>query len=192
VTKEYGRYFGSCLGLAAAAVGVWLLGSEWAVSAFPRAGRLLFAVGPVVGLGFASWARRYYQRHGEVITEGELSGLPGELTGRWLRVLALSAIFCTAVRAIVEQLERPRSEYEFVVIAAFVATPMLAIRFARGYHHLVLVAMLSAFALSSFRSPDDWSASVVTIGIAFVVLGIWDHGRYRRLERRLRALKGSA
>ncbi len=111
-----------------------------------------------------------------------------------VRTMALVGVFVAALAGIANEYEGPRRGYELLAVAAFVATPMLAIRFARTTGHLAMAGALAALAASvgtgGGQPTQGWGR--IGIGVLLVVAGGLGHVRRGRLERRLAGLKGSA
>lgn len=189
VTRAYARYSGPSSGLAATLIGAWILAAEWVLARAPRAGELLFAFGPLVWITAVSFARRFYQRHGEVVGNSD--------DERWLRSNAYRAtimigLFMSTLVAIDKQFREPRRGSEMLVVAALVAAAMLSAWLLRTIS-LVFTMSLVIFAgqaVEAAAAPAWYSWSRIGIGVGFIGLGIFDHFRYRRLERRLAKLKG--
>jgi hypothetical protein len=188
VTEEYGRFFGRSAGFAAVLIGGWLLAAEALLGVSTRGGEFLFAVAPLVWIALVSLARAHYQRHGEVIgnlREGE---------GFGYRTMMLAAIFVAALVGIMRHFDFPRRPGDLFTVAAFVATPMLAIRFVRTGPQLAAAMVMTAFAgnLRADAGPAWYGWFRIAFGFGLALIGIFEHFRYRRLERRLAALKREA
>jgi hypothetical protein len=191
VTAEYVRYSDSGVGLAA--TGTWVLAAVWVATRSARVGELLLVFAPLASMAFISSARAYYQRHGKVI------GSPPEGYGL-ARSFGLAVVFVSVLAGIDSQFIGPRRGDETLAVAALLGTAMLASRFARTYPSLFLVLTpliaISANDHEKIAPPEDgfWFRGwvLIALGLAFTLAGAFAHYRYRRVERRLAAIRGKA
>jgi hypothetical protein len=185
LTDTYARASAASPGILL--TGVWILGAEWVLRSSVRAGQLLFMFMPLASLAFFSLARGYYQRHGEVIAKLE----PGF---SWIRPFFLGVVFFLALDGIEKQFQGPRQGHEHLAAAAFLATAMLAswVAHTRPQHFttfwtFILLSASWANADPSRPGWDNWFRPVM--GSLFVLAGVLTHLQYRRVERRLTALR---
>jgi hypothetical protein len=184
VTREYSRYMSSVFGLAATALGAWMLGATLVGVRWPRAGMNLAIVTPLVWLCAVSLARARYQRYGVVAEARAFESSP-------LRSISLGFTYFFCVLGV---LVSSRFGTGTLVLGAvtFVAVPALAVRLTRGTGD----ATVTVFAVALFGTFDGHARSLLralllsTAYLGFALAGIWSHVRFRRLERRLAALKG--
>ncbi len=139
---------------------------------------------PVFWLAVLSGARPYYQRHGEAI-EQEVQ--------LWRdRPITLLMIYVESVAAIWLRIRSPESyggsDTLLLSFAALVAAPMLSVHMTRGEIDASKTALL--LLLATFPSiPAGWVWLVACYGLWEIAYGALEHRRYRRLERRLAALR---
>jgi hypothetical protein len=193
VTSEYAGYSRTVFGVGDALIGAWLISAAWVRTISARGGELLLFVAPVASIAIVAAARAYYQRRGEVVEQ--------RAAPPWVRGLILLCLYLWSVVAAWQQsktpLEQAGGAVVLVAIAALVATPMLALRCTRGLRDAgtaMVLVMLAALTRANRGAPSEdlfvWGGAL--FGGALVVVGIWGHIQYRRMERRLAAFRERA
>ncbi len=195
VTKEYAHFSGPGAGLALTAIGCWLLGAQWVLSDSPRLGAFLFLFAPFLWVALASIARAYYQRHGEVIGS---SRADLNVRSAPFRSTMLFIVFVAVFRGISGLLDAPGGEFESLALAAYLGMAMLAVGLVRtrpwiAYLYWAVTTLATLTGPVGGRAEPRWHAwARIAFAVTALVAGILSHLRYRRLERRLVALKGGA
>lgn len=207
VTKEYGKYSAGGAGVSLAVLGVfWLAAASLALAGASGWSVVVFALAPAAWFLTVRAARRYYRRYGVVTLSDDELGL-GK-SGGWLAGFACAVLL---IQAIAFGLAGWRwaaagSPGRWVAYALGVAALLFAARVAprwtqdtRSGFAAFAVAFAGNSTILSWRSGKPWSVPdvgfVVAVGmggVVFVAAGVVQHLRYRRLERRLAALKGGA
>lgn len=208
VTHEYATYSRTAYGLAFVATGTSILGAvafeATTHSVWARFGML--ALAPAWLLLLAA-ARAYYQRHGVVLE-------PGQRQKRRRVYLAWVWFVCAWQAALLVREAASARDDPWMTLAtmlsvcAIVAVPLLTAEIACGKLDLVVTVLVlllaTALAPGAFDPPSvanvhGRSRAIMrttfvlpvfaTAGAALIVAGVRSHLRYRRLERRLAALK---
>jgi hypothetical protein len=185
VTRTYASYSRTAFGLAhtvpgavaLVAVALARLGNSW--------GSTLLALTPLVWL-VTLWAlRSWYQRHGLVIEQDPL--LPG--LSRAARWLSLSVTTVLSVFLVLGCWRDGR----LLGAATALAVPPIGLRVARGRADLEATTYVTAVAAFGApylaRGAGIEAAVLASLALIWVLGGVWQHLQYRRLERRLAALK---
>jgi len=193
VTKEYAKYSEAVTGFAGALTGGWLLAAEWVRSVSPRPGEMLLAFAPLLWMVLALPARRYYQRHGRVVAEDPLRADEVAMSGRH-KGMAVTVIVLQSLVGITRQLDSVRGPWEMLTVAAFAAMPVLAVRLVRANQDVMLVMIVGWLVAPNVPSGWElWYAVIRSaLAIGLFLVGTLDHVHFRRLERRLAALKARA
>lgn len=187
VTREYAQFSGPSAGFASTLIGGWILGSQALQSSSPRLAELLFLLAPFVWAALASSARRFYQRHGEVIG---ISRADLQVKSGPMRTTMLFIVFVAALRGIIGVVEAPRGGYE-LAIAAYLGMAMLAVRLVRT-SPWIAYAYWGVATMATLPPGPGYAWARISFGFVAVAAGVVSHLRYRRLERRLAALKERA
>jgi hypothetical protein len=158
---------------------------------------VLLAFAPLIWVELLPRARAHYQRHGEVI-ESE-KGWNGR---RAFLGFALVFAVLTPAELVKHQLGWAVETGRVAcvgLVAAVVAVLVAAARAkrnTRGTYDALMTVVLPgcvAGAISAGRVyPTFWTVFLLTFGGTLIAEGMYGHIVFRRLERRLTALKGSA
>jgi hypothetical protein len=195
VTRECGKYSRTAFGFALAVPGGWILLALAVAAVSVPLSRVAFAVGPVLWLVLLPRARDSYQRHGRVV------GPDADTTGFAIDILTPVVLWTAAVLG-VRTLLREKGAWAgtpewlgwlavLVCAAGYVATPLLARRRVEAATDRSLTFAFAAYAVVSL--PDAWWPALAALfGLVCVARGAYQHVVFRRLERRLAALKGTA
>ncbi len=199
VTKAYAKYSRSAFGFASVATGAWVgavllmrtLSAQWS--------NVLFAFVPAVWVVLLPRARAHYQKHGRVLEpEIDVEGLAADiLNPLFLHVFALMG----AVVLTYEQLGWARATGLLgwtgliAAVTALLATPWLARRRLTSVIDWSYANGLAMFVVGSCTRQAGtmgvlWTAAVASLAVGSVALGTYQHVGFRRLERRLAALRG--
>jgi hypothetical protein len=216
VTKEYATYSRSAYGAAFVVTAVAFLGAVAAellgYLAFAGFAYLLL---PAAWLLLLAGARAYYQRHGIVVEPAQrVAGRGWILTLVYLACASMAvSLAAVMVRWAVGHGTGVGESWALgttLVIPALVAVPLLTAEVVRGKLDAAVTGATTMVALTGSRwaALPTASGSVADalaqgssalrvlllvlgalLAVGMLVLGARDHVRYRRLERRLAALK---
>jgi hypothetical protein len=218
VTREYATYSRTAYGTAAVMAGIAALAAIVAdASGHSGPARLAFMLLPAGWLLLLAAARAYYQRHGIVVEPAQRLAYRGVfLAFVYLLCAAMAAV--QAVFLAANMLRDPAPPFvpaagpfaTMVTLAAAVAVPVLAAVVVHSRTDWMLTSGLVGLALFAALRPPPTRPDLANLSQAILVLrwgilcglpvlagamvvsGVRDHARYRRLERRLAALKGAA
>jgi hypothetical protein len=210
VTKEYATYSRTAYGFAFVVTGAALLGTQ-TLDVVTRSlwARLSYLLLAPVWLLLLTVARRYYQRHGEVVEREQ------RVIGRgWMLgcVYFVSAAEMFVLGSSYGRGSWPGPLPAMLATFGIVAIPVLAAEVVRGKIDaavtltLIFTSMFAAFPLVPAAKDGeidslDPAISIVRAGamltlsvfaIAIVVAGVRQHVRHRALQRRLGALNERA
>jgi len=198
VTREYARYSRRAFGFASVALGAWIAAALAVGAVSIPWSSILFACGSLAWVLLVPRARAYYQRHGRVIEpEPDMSGLAGEFFALflWVFALYLPLRFWIHYRTWASASGVVGWAGLAVAAAAVLATAALARTRLTGAGDLLFPVLLMILAMDVDRSVIDSVATVAVTALFAalnIVKGVYDHVAFRRLERRLAALKGRA
>jgi hypothetical protein len=221
VTADYARYSRTAYGGAFVGTSAVLLGALAAellgYSAFARFAYLLL---PAAWLLLLACARAYYQRHGVVVEPAQRVSGRGWILG-FVYFMCASMVVSLAARLARRAADHGTGVLGFAEVIGFglvmfglVAVPLLTAEVVRGkldaavtlFITLCVVPWASQWAPPpALPGSEDATLNAVTSvlrmlflglvapqAVGLLVLGVRDHVRYRRVERRLASLKGPA
>lgn len=205
LTREYGKYSAGGAGVSLAVLGVfWIAAASLALAGASGWSVVLFALAPAAWFIAVRAARRHYRRRGVVTLSDDELGL-GKSGGAW----AGFACAFLVIQAIAFGVEGWRwaaagSPGKWVAYAGGVVALTFAAwvapqwnRDTRSGFGALAVASMGTSVVLSWRPARPWpgwepgSVVVAVGGVVLVAAGIVQHLRYRRLERRLAALKAA-
>ncbi len=200
VTKEYAQYAHALSGLGASAAGAWFVALFVVAIRSDAWGRVAGLWTPFVVLAVLLLAKRHYQRFGYVSAPAS----PSRST-RLALVRELGPAFTAgaAILSVATQHERwSRGDHllSLGAAAAVAAVPFAFVMRARvraGDLDEIFARLsdLQVLAIVILASPFEsmivkgWLALMAVYGVAMFPIGVREHLRYRRLERRLAALR---
>lgn len=198
LTQEYATFSRSASGLGNTlggliAVAIWLTGA-YADPPAPARAALVLAL--PAWMAAKTWLRQhYYQRHGEAWEilpppaagiERFAQGCVGGVAAVLLVVCLYLAVAAPAKMAGVPLLNR----------LALVAGPLLGVVLARHintpFEAMVAVNLLVQTVMLTTGTPIHWQRQNVTLtwSLLLMAIGLWEHFRFRGVERQLAALRG--
>jgi hypothetical protein len=205
VTSEYARYSSERSGLAASAVGAFGLGVLAIMVRSLTWGRIAALWSPLVTIGLVVAGRRYYQRFGSVLAaERSRPGAAGLRRITLLLTLLFTSLAVVSTALHWEDWSAGSSSAELALLGFLATAPALPLLVDRKVGGLwdgqlvsfsLLIAQITAAGSDGlrFRVTLAFIGSVAALaGAVLVGAGVYQHAKYRRLERRLAALKGSA
>ncbi len=200
ITRLYGQYGRTRFGWGLSAVAAWVTLAALVHLASPGWGRLLLVLGGPLWFVMVAVARRWYQRRGSVIPVEEVRGSVWPSgTPRVNGLLSLLLLGGFPGAALVargstwfEAAPLSIGVSNALAVASLVATALLAWRVGRGYRDTMAPGgMLYAAMMSGVGRllPGDIALLTGAVGLVGVAMGVYQHTRFRRLERRLLALR---
>lgn len=221
VTREYAASAAAAFGWPSIVGGALALGALGVDLFVPwRWPHVLYLSIPSVSLLVALASRAYYQRHGEVVeTSAALWTHRGRWPAIGLALFAAAGLTAFVLRAMATATVEPDRALDAalavtIVAFALVALPVLFARMVRSGADLARILVfvnlgigmtltaapptpvpgLDTERLGQVLAASHWMCGSVLAFVAIVMIagGVREHARYRRLERRLAALRSSA